>query len=86
MKKRIKKITLSKIIIEQNEILQKSELKSIHGGYGYGGLGDYGLFYCIYENSGGIQQTPCSLQSTFTIVAFCYYYNSNGYGCRCYSC
>lgn len=83
--KKIKKINLSKMNFEQNEVLQKSELKNIHGGHGYSGTGSGGSFYCIHEYSGGIRETPCFMELS-TAVAFCQFYSSTGYACRCYAC
>lgn len=93
--KKLNKITLKKINIDESSILQKSELRNIiGGGYdtggetyagGYGGSGSGGTFQCAYEYSGGIELTSCYL-SLNAAAALCGFYHAAGYNCTCSRC
>lgn len=95
--KKLNKITLKKVNIDESSILQKSELRNIiGGGYdtggetyagGYGGSGSGTTFFCVHEYSGpgGVAETGCYL-SFKAAVSLCQFYAAAGHNCKCYPC
>ena len=95
--KKLDKSVLNKLNISEDNILQKSELKKIIGGYGTGGYGtDIGgdgsepKFACSHEyhdSDGSLlaRTTECYMGLELAI-SFCQMWTAGGLRCNCHQC
>lgn len=88
--KKLDKSVLNKLNISEDNILQKSELKKIIGGYGAGGYGSEPKFACSHEyhdSDGSLlaRTTECYMGLELAI-SFCQMWTAGGLRCNCHQC